>query len=188
MWLTGTCACKYQNLYISQMIFSKLIIETGIKNTCPWGPPCGFQNIAEVLDFSPERIQADGLDCAGSALNLWVNLHTGGWLVHAYGRMISSFRRHPEEIASSVNECEKFLLPSWVLELPVRCCFECIKRHCQEIKCSELFLQGFCFPSERCKCACWGETKDWGWELLAVFTELYLEQESYSFIALTIAS
>jgi len=106
----------------------------------------------------------------------------------AYGRMISSFRRHPEEIASSVNECEKFLLPSWVLELPVRCCFECIKRHCQEIKCSELFLQGFCFPSERCKCAWWGETKDWGWELLAVFTELYLEQESYSFIALTIAS
>lgn len=70
MWLTGTCACKYQNLYILQMIFSKLIIETGIKNTCPWGPPRGFQNIAEVLDFSPERIQADGLDCAGSALNL----------------------------------------------------------------------------------------------------------------------
>lgn len=156
--------------------FHALIIEIDIKNTCPWSPPCGFQNFTEVLDFSPERIQADGYCYAGSALNFWVT---------AYRRMISScWWWHPKKIASSVNECEKFLLPSWAANwvqiwmdqkiLPGNQVFRTVP-------------SSFCFPSEKRECSWWRETKDWGWELLAVFIESYLEQESYSLTALTIA-
>lgn len=72
--------------------------------------------ITGELEFSPKRIHPDALGFMGSML----------YLLSCTCRKVTSLCcwRHPEDNASAVSKCEKFLLPTPALEVPVTCCIQ----------------------------------------------------------------